>query len=150
MWSAEFFTLEEMTRSDTARARGIDNVPKGQLLTRLNATAKRMDSVRLYLGHPVIVTSGYRSAALNHAVGGASSSHHVQAYAVDFRCPAFGDPVRICSALRDSGIRYDQLIQEFNQWVHISFAPTLRQQTLTAFKQDGKHGGRTVYRAGLG
>lgn len=146
MWSAEFFTLEEMIRSETARLRGIDNMPKGLMLTRLDETARRMDSVRRYLGHPVTVTSGYRSAELNRAIGGASFSHHVQGYAVDFRCPAFGDPARICLALRDSGIRYDQLIQEFNQWVHISFAPPLRQQTLTATKQ----GGRTVYRAGLG
>lgn len=144
-WNAEFFTLEEITRSETARLKGLNNMPQGLLLIRLNETARRMDSVRLYLGHPVIVTSGYRSAELNRAIGGTSSSHHVQGYAVDFRCPTFGDPACICRALRDSGIRYDQLIQEFNQWVHISFAPTMRQQTLTAIKQ----GGRTLYRPGL-
>jgi len=144
-WTSRFFTLAELTASATAAARGIDNRPQGVCLTRLAETARRMDAVRLCLGHPVIVTSGFRSAELNRAIGGASGSHHVQAYAVDFRCPAFGDPARICLALRDSGIRYDQLIQEFGQWVHISFAPSLRQQALTAVKQ----GGRTVYLAGL-
>ncbi|MFT4090497.1 MAG: D-Ala-D-Ala carboxypeptidase family metallohydrolase [Asticcacaulis sp.] len=145
IWDAEYFTFEELTRSETAQGRGIDNVPKGLLLKRLSETARRMDRVRLYLGQPVIVTSGFRSAELNRAIGGTSGSHHVQGYAVDFKCPRFGDPMQICRALRDSGIRYDQLIQEFNQWVHISFAPTMRQQTLTALKQ----GGRTVYQAGL-
>lgn len=144
-WDAKFFTLAEMTVSDTAKARGINNVPTGAALARLNATARRMDKVRMLLGHPVIVTSGYRSPALNKVIGGVDSSHHTQGYAVDFKCPKFGTPLQICKAIEASGIKYDQLIQEFGQWVHISFAPTMRGQELTAVKRNGK----TVYVAGL-
>lgn len=144
---ARFFTLDELTRSGTATDNGIDNVPTGVVLERLRATAQKMDGVRLYLNRPVIVTSGYRSPALNRLIPGAvDTSHHTQGYAVDFVSPLFGTPYDICVTLRDSGIRFDQLIQEHGRWVHISFAPSLRQECLTARKNSA---GKTYYVAGI-
>lgn len=133
-WTSKFFTLRELTASQTAARNGIDNVPTGAHLANLSDTAERMDAVRALLGKPVRVSSGYRSAALNKAVGGSSTSHHSIGYAVDFDCDAYGSPLEICKAVAASGIKYDQLIHEYGEWVHISFHPQMRRQNLTINK----------------
>ena len=125
---AQYFTLDELTHTDH---RNIDNTPPPEMIATLQATARQMDRVRTLLGKPIRVNSGYRSPALNTAVGGASNSAHMSGYAVDFVCPAFGTPSQICQAILASDIRFDQLIQE-GTWVHISFDPRLRMQQLTA------------------
>jgi putative chitinase len=131
------FTLAELTTTTT----GIANNPNANELKRLTATAKAMEAVRKLLGHPIRVNSGFRSAAVNRAVGGSPTSAHALGYAVDFVCPAFGDPMAICRAIAASGIKFDQLIMEKNRWVHISFDPRLRQHVLSWW------GG--AYKAGL-
>ncbi|WP_288484725.1 D-Ala-D-Ala carboxypeptidase family metallohydrolase [uncultured Novosphingobium sp.] len=128
------FTLVEMTVTSS----GLANNPNPQQLARLTATAQAMEAVRKLLGHPIQVNSGFRSSAVNRAVGGSPSSAHALGYAVDFVCPAFGDPMAICRAIKASGIKFDQLIMEQNRWVHISFDPRLRQQVLSW------HGGKYV------
>jgi hypothetical protein len=124
------FSLEELTTSQTASRRGLDNTPPSEVLEHLKNTALRMEAVRDLLGHPVLVSSGYRSPAVNAAVGGVANSAHCQGWAVDFICPAFGDPFAICQAVAASRIEFDQCIQE-GTWVHISFAPSMRRQCLT-------------------
>lgn len=121
------FTLAELTTTTT----GIANNPNATELKRLTATAQAMEAVRKLLGHPIRVNSGFRSAAVNRAVGGSPTSAHALGYAVDFICPAFGDPMAICRAIAASGIKFDQLIMEKNRWVHISFDPRMRQQVLS-------------------
>lgn len=126
------FTLAELTFSQTAARKGIDNTPPPEILAVLRHTAEGMEAVRAALGGKVIsVSSGYRSPALNVAVGGAATSAHSTGHAVDFNCHGFGSPLEVCRALAASGIQYDQLIHEFGRWVHISFAPRLRGQQLT-------------------
>lgn len=126
------FTLAEMTVTSS----GLPNVPNAQQLARLTATAQAMEAVRLLLAKPIKVNSGFRSAAVNRAVGGSLTSAHALGYAVDFVCPAFGDPMAICKAIAASGIEFDQLIMERNRWVHISFDPRMRGQVLSC------HGGK--------
>lgn len=125
------FTLEEFTTSQEAARRGIVNVPPPDVVERLRRTAQGLEAVRVRLGcAPIIVSSGYRSPALNVAIGGAKSSQHMTGEAADIICPRFGGPVEVAYALRGSGIEYDQLILEFGRWVHISFSDRKRHQAL--------------------
>ena len=79
---SKYFTLEEMVFSQTAARRGIDNSPCTGVIPVITSTACKMDKVRKLLGHPVIVSSGYRSPELNAAIGGSPSSSHVKGEAV--------------------------------------------------------------------
>jgi len=140
-WKSEHFTLAEMTVTSHGA-----NMPTGAQMAALADTAARMDAVRAILGNrPIKVTSGYRSPQVNKAVGGAKTSAHLDGYAVDFKCPGYGTPAQIVKALRDSGVKFDQLIDEFDSWVHISFEPRMRQEVLYATKR----GGRVAYVPGL-
>jgi hypothetical protein len=121
------FTLSELTVTDTDE----DNTPSSIALKRLTGTARHMEAVRALLKKPIIVNSGYRSPAVNKAVGGSPTSAHALGYAVDFVCSDFGDPMAICRAIAASDIAFDQLILERNLWVHISFDPRMRHQVLS-------------------
>lgn len=118
------FALSEFTDSQTAARKGLNNVPAYGTpeLANLERTAQVMEEVRTILGDkPILISSGYRSPAVNSAVGGSRTSAHMSGLAVDFTCPGFGTPLQICKALephmRKLGI--DQLIHEYNQWVHL-------------------------------
>lgn len=130
-----FFWLSEFLRSDTATRRGIANVPdQAALLNLRTVLAPGMERVRNLLAVPVQITSGYRSPAVNAAVGGAKSSQHVQGLAADFIAPDFGTPRSIARYLMTHApdLRFDQLIFE-GTWVHISFsADKPRGEVLTA------------------
>lgn len=122
------FTLDELV---VTQHRGVDNNPPAEILTNLKRTATLLEAVRDRLGAAVIVSSGYRSPALNAAVGGQCHSQHLTGQAADFICPRFGNPVTVASALRDCrDVDYDQLILEFGRWVHISWADKPRRQAL--------------------
>ncbi len=125
------FTLEELTRSSTAVRLGIDNTPPEGVFANLAVLAEGLEALRALLGHPLMIDSGYRCPDLNAVVHGSQFSAHLQGYAADFVCPAFGAPLEIVRAIEASGIRFDQCIQE-GTWVHISFDPRMRQQVLTA------------------
>lgn len=131
MQLSQHFSLEEMIASQYAARHGIDNTPPLSIIECLKSTCGQLEGVRALFGHPLLISSGYRSPALNAALGGVPNSAHVEGHAADFICPDAGTPVELCGRIVASGIRYDQLIQE-GTWVHISFAPTYRQQALTA------------------
>ncbi len=138
---SEHFTLAEMTRSETAIRKGLDNTAPPYIVERLTTTAKKMEIVRQICGDRVItVFSGYRSDKVNKAVGGSGTSSHRDGDAVDFKVKglSIADTVRL---LDESNLSFDQVIDEFNAWVHIGFGPRKRQQVLRARKV----GGRTVY-----
>jgi hypothetical protein len=128
---SEHFTLEELIASQTAARRRIDNTPSAAIVEALRETAQAMEAVRSLLGdRPITISSGYRSAALNRAIGGARNSAHVRGRAVDFNCFGFGAPIDVCRAIAGSGVPFDQMIEE-GTWVHVSFDPKLRRQILT-------------------
>jgi putative chitinase len=106
--------------------------------------ADGLEQVRAVLGVPVNVSSGYRCAPLNNAIGGASNSAHVKGYAADFTAAQFGTPRDIALKIYDSGIKFDQLILE-GRWVHISFDERMRGEVLTAEFVNG----RAVYSEGI-
>jgi len=124
------FTLAELTVSQSAARLGIDNNPPANVIKNLQRTALGLEGVRMLLGAPVLVSSGYRSPALNKAVGGSKNSQHMTGQAVDFICPGFGSPAQIVKTLVNSGMAYDQVIIEFDRWVHLSFADKPRRQAL--------------------
>jgi hypothetical protein len=131
----DHFSLAELTQSETAARRQIDNTPSPAVVENLTRTAQTLEQVRTLLGaRPILVSSGYRSPAVNTAVGGAANSAHMTGLAADFICLGFGSPLEICRKIAASNIPFDQLIQE-GTWVHIGLAPAAqkpRQQVLTA------------------
>lgn len=121
------FALEELAAT---QHREIDNRPPPEVVATLRTTAARMEQVRRLLGDRVItVSSGYRSPALNRAVGGARTSAHLTGHAIDFNCYGFGRPLDVCRAIAGSDLQFDQLIEE-GTWIHVSFDPRMRRQIL--------------------
>lgn len=130
------FSLQEFIASDFAARNGLSNSPDELTLERLKLTAHYLEGVRAILGKPISITSGYRSALVNKAIGGVATSAHQFGYAVDFRSP-FGDPLAVCEKLRGTLGDFDQLIYEYEAWTHLSFDPRMRREVLT-IKKDGK------------
>ena len=134
------FTLQELTRSEVALRKNLDNTPDAETVANLTTLALGLEEIRSLLGQPIHINSAYRGPKVNSAVGGSKNSAHMAGYAADFVCPAFGTPQDICHAIMGSTIAYDQLIYEFGSWVHISFDPKMRQQNLTIDAQGTRSG----------
>lgn len=141
------FTIFELTESDFAIRHGLSNEPTNAELNNLQRLAQSLETVRMVLGHPIFITSGYRSLLVNKGVGGAKNSAHTKGLAADFKCPGFGTPKAICQELSIAGVNFDQLIQE-GRWVHFAIPEAngpWRKEILTAtFK-----GGKVSYSRGL-
>jgi hypothetical protein len=141
----EHFTLEEFTASTTALTHGIDNTPSGEAIDELTGLAEIMEDVRELLhGAPILITSGYRSTALNchPAVGGVPDSAHCFGRAVDFIAPAFGTPRDICLKLMAHmhDLEIDQLIHESvggYEWVHLGLSAPDAEPRRQALRIDG-------------
>lgn len=140
----DHFTLEELTHSEAATRKAINNKPPSDVLPKLITLAQGLEKVRSLLGVPVIISSGYRSPAVNQAVGGSRTSAHCEGRAADFIAPKFGDPKEVAKAIRDSDIQFDQIIHE-GGWVHIAFGGQERRQVLTAHF----NGGPATYTEGI-
>ena len=123
----KYFTIEEMCASDTARRKGIDNTPNADARLRMQTLIEQLlDPIRAAWGGPITVNSGYRSPALNKAVGGVSNSQHMKGEAADITVGSVGDNKRLFDKiveLQKAGkIAFDQLIDESNyDWVHVSY-----------------------------
>lgn len=146
---SQHFSLAEATDSQTASREGIDNAhPSPEVIAVAAKTAVRMEKVRSVLYNPISVSSWIRCLALNRKLGSKDSSKHILGEAVDFICPAFGSPARICKALLEYKdlLRWDQLILE-HTWVHISWnsAPNAvqRGQVLSLLSTGGYSMGLT-------
>jgi len=141
------FTIEEMTQSETAARRGIDNSLPPELTPNILTLCETLENIRKILDNrSIIITSGYRCPELNKCIGGSIMSSHMQGLAADFICPSYGSPYRICQALAPI-VEFDQLIQEFGRWVHIGLSEIPRQQILTAAWDTVEK--RTVYYNGI-
>lgn len=129
------FSLAELTVSTWAEANGVDNTPEhDQEWANIRFLADRLEAVRALLGHPIVVSSGFRNERVNNAAGGVANSAHRIALAADFTCPGYGDVTAVCKAIAKSGLQFDQLIWEYGRWVHIGFRASgrnMRRQLLT-------------------
>ena len=115
------FSISELVKSDKANQHGIKNTPNiSQVDNLLNLIVFCLQPVRDMLQKPMIITSGFRNPQLNKLVGGVSNSQHLEGKAADFIVS--GESVAgIIFKIQTSNIEYDQLINEYDKWVHISF-----------------------------
>ena len=113
------FSLEELTASGTAARLGIDNTPNDVQLSNLRRLAYMLQELRNMFDAPIFINSGFRNKELNQAVGSSSSSQHLKACAADIRVSGY-TPREAVRKIIDSGISYDQVICEYDSWVHIS------------------------------
>ena len=121
---SEHFSLEELCRSQLAARHGIINKPNDIQLENLKTLAKGMELVRTKLDSlPIIVSSGFRCEALNDLLGSKRTSAHIRGLAADFTCDRYAHVGRVFDVLAESSIPFDQLIYEFNSWIHIAFPP---------------------------
>ena len=115
------FTITELVKSDTAEKAGINNTPDiNSLDNLLELIFYVLQPIRDKLGKPMIITSGFRSKKVNELVGGVSNSQHLYGQAADFVVNGM-TPEQVVEFVKKSGIEFDQLINEYDQWTHISF-----------------------------
>lgn len=140
----EHFSLAEFTDSQMALRKGISNMPNDTAIGNLQRLADTLEQVRAVFGKPLVISSGYRSSALNAAVGGAKSSAHLTGLAADFTVLGI-TPSDTAKAIVKAGIEFDQLIYE-GTWVHIGLSVGKpRNEVLTAHFG----GGATRYTKGI-
>ena len=139
------FALAEFTRSESAKRHGVSNEPTPEHLKNLITLCEKvLEPIRMKFG-PINISSGYRSKALNHYIGGSLNSQHCEAKAADIDMDGMGGAsnTEIFNYIKDS-LDFDQLIWEFGDnnkpdWVHVSYnAPKNRKQVLRALKVNGK------------
>lgn len=119
---SDHFTLEELTFSQIALRRGLDNTPGDEQVDHLMRLCENiLEPARALLGdRPIIISSGYRSKVLNKIIGGAVDSVHPEGLAADITVPGWAI-ADVFDVLRVSPkIVYDQIILECGAWVHIS------------------------------
>jgi hypothetical protein len=155
---AKYFSFGELTASATARQLGIGNTPPPPAAARLEELAARLlDPVRELWGGPLRVNSGYRSAELNAAVGGAASSQHMAGEAADITTGSRAGNRRLFRMIVVAGLEFDQLIDESGYaWLHISYRAGanrrqilhlgVRNATLSPTPHEGRSAGRRASR----
>jgi len=134
---SEHFSLDEATYSETAIRMHIDNQPNEQQLENMKSAAQQLEAVRNATG-ALRVNSWLRLPDVNVAVGGSKVSSHMDGWAIDCSSNAH-NPYELCQLVKQAGIKFDQMIHEYGRWMHISFAPEMRQQELTIYKPEGKY-----------
>jgi zinc D-Ala-D-Ala carboxypeptidase len=115
----ENFSLQEMTVSEIGQRRGLDNTPNATEVANLVRTAGLLEQVRKLINKPIIVNSAFRSKAVNDAVGSRDTSQHRIGCAADIRVPGM-TPKQVVEACIKANIPFDQIIEEFGSWTHIS------------------------------
>ena len=139
------FTLQELTKSQTATRKGIDNEPGTAEIENLIHLAKTiLQPVREHFGKPVMISSGYRSPALCEAIGSSAKSQHAKGEAADFEIGGV-DNLELATWIADN-CEFDQLILEFydgvdpnSGWIHCSSKKeNSRRQTLKAERIAGR------------
>jgi len=139
---SKHFTLAEMTFSPTAIKKGIDNTPNAQTVRNLQTLCEKiLEPLRVHIGGPIKVSSGFRSEVLNSLIGGAKSSQHKTGQAVDIDLK---DKSAMAFKWIMENLDYDQIIWEFGNdsqpdWIHVSYSTKgNRKNAMRAIKSNGK------------
>lgn len=142
---SKHISIKEATRSNTAERLGIDNFPDSPTLVNMQALAENVfEPLREHFGHPIYITSFYRSPELNKAIGGSPRSQHCKGQAIDID-DVIGSSINadFFNYIKDN-LEFDQLIWEFGNndspnWVHVSYnTDNNRGNILKASKENGK------------
>lgn len=129
----KYFSFQEMERSDTAVRYAIDNtIPESLKNNVARLVDNVLDPLREAWGRPLTVSSGYRCPALNKAVGGSATSHHLRGMAADITTGNNADNRRLFQLIINLGLPFTQLIDERDfSWVHVSYDPeNVKRQVL--------------------
>ena len=128
----KYFTIKELCKSSTATQRGIDNTPNSEIVSNLEQLVDNiLDPLREEYGKPIKVNSGYRSQALNDAVGGSKTSQHKYGLAADITAGSRLENKKLFILVQKMNLPFDQLIDEKSySWIHISFSKNPRKQIL--------------------
>jgi hypothetical protein len=145
MQLSDHFSYAELTRSTTAVRKGLSNSPTKEHAANLVQLCNEvLEPLRKLYGRPIRISSGYRSLALNKAVGGSASSHHCYGMAVDIDQGNPAENMKIFNLLKAYG-NFTQLIYEFGNledgpdWVHVSYdKDDLSREILRAVKVGSK------------
>ena len=139
------FSLSELTKSQTAERKGIDNTPSAEHQENLKSLCEMvLQPIRDHFGQVVSVSSGYRSPELCVAIGSSTNSQHAKGQASDFEI--FGVSNKELADYIDQNLDYDQLILEYwkgedepnSGWVDCSYTNgNNRKQYLRAYKENG-------------
>jgi len=127
------FTLAELTHTDH---RSLDNTPNAGELANLQRLAEFLETVKTTLGgKPIMISSAFRSKAVNDAVGSQDTSSHRLGLAADFKVPGVV-PDAVVRTIIAAKLSFDQIIREFSDpvagggWTHISISDKPRRQAL--------------------
>jgi zinc D-Ala-D-Ala carboxypeptidase len=144
MTISKHLELSELIRSESAKRLGVSNMPPKEHIENLKLLAVNIfEPIREHFKVPIRISSGYRSAILNKAVGGSNTSQHSLGQAIDIDMD--GTNVKNSDIFEFiKTLPFDQLINEFNfAWVHVSYSAKHRKQILHATKLNGK----TIYKS---
>jgi len=148
---SEHLDLSEVTRSESAKRKGISNMPTEAHIANFKLLAENIfEPIRNHFRCPIIISSGYRSKELNAVIGGSLTSQHCQGEAIDIDMDGTSQGVTnrmVFDYIKDN-LNFDQLIYEFGDannpdWVHVSYESSgkQRKQILRAIRS----GGKTIY-----
>lgn len=123
---AIYFTIEEMTKSQTAKLYHIDNTPTKEVVKNLKKVMYILDIVRVYIGKPILVNSGYRCERLNEMVGGVQKSMHTKGLAADFRTGEKEDINTMFEFLKKNQKEFKIIeLLNYTTFIHIGVSETL-------------------------
>lgn len=138
------FDLAELISSESAKRLGISNMPNPEQTENLILICEKiLEPIRVHFGSPILISSGFRSDALNRAIGGRSKSQHQSGEAVDIDMDGTSKGVtnEMVFKFIKENLVFDQLINEFNySWIHVSFSASgkNRKEILKAIKTPSK------------
>lgn len=123
---AIYFNIKEMTKSQTAELHHIDNTPTEEVVENLKKVMYILDIVRVYMGKPIFVNSGYRCEKLNDMVGGVYRSKHTMGLAADFRTDKTEDINRMFEFLKENhkDFKIIELIK-YKTFIHMGISKKL-------------------------
>ena len=145
---SENLSLSEVIRSESAKRKGVSNMPTEEHIANFKVLAEKVfQPIRENFRVPILISSGYRSKELNAAIGGSLTSQHCSGEAIDIDMDGTPHGVTnldIFNFIKDK-LDFDQLINEFPKdgnpdWVHVSYKVKggNRKQVLKAVKSGGK------------
>jgi len=144
---SEHITYAEAIHSNTAKRKSIDNTPNPNHVENMKVTAEKIfEPLRKFVGGPVKITSMFRSAALNEALGDSSStSQHMKGQAMDLDdVYGYKSNAEMYHWIKEN-LSFDQLIWEYGtdmnpNWIHVSYVSEEdnRKRCLKAYKDEGR------------